>query len=105
MMYVRMRRFTGNILGLEPFNHPLYNNRKSTFYLSPNSLLFFGVIDVTTFKSGRKQNGCNIGIKHGFPCINLCQVSREVLKTEAEGRGFQHLPRDLANVNVLENNV
>ena len=47
----------------------------------------------------------NIGIKHGFSCINVCQVPREVLKTEAEGRGFQHLPRDLANVNVLENNV
>ena len=29
----------------------------------------------------------------------------EVLKTEAEGLGFQHLPRDLANVNVLENKV
>ena len=28
-----------------------------------------------------------------------------MLKTEAVGRGFQHLPRDLANVNVLENNV
>ena len=28
-----------------------------------------------------------------------------MLETEAEGRGFQHLPRDLANVNVLENNV
>ena len=41
-----------------------------------------------------------IGIKHGFSCINVCQVPREVLKTEAE-----HLPRDLANVNVLENNV
>ena len=47
----------------------------------------------------------NIGIKHGFPCIKVCQVPREMLKTEAEGRGFQHLPRDLANVNVLENNV
>ena len=47
----------------------------------------------------------NIGIKHGFSCINVCQVPREVLKTEAEGRGFQHLPRDLANVTVLENNV
>ena len=47
----------------------------------------------------------NIGIKHGFSCINVCQVPREVLKTEAEGRGFQHLPRDLANVNVLENHV
>ena len=47
----------------------------------------------------------NIGIKHGFPCINVCQVPREMLKTEAYGLGFQHLPRDLANVNVLENNV
>ena len=47
----------------------------------------------------------NIGIKHGFPCINVCQVPREMLKTEAEGRGFQQLPRDLANVNALENNV
>ena len=46
-----------------------------------------------------------IGIKHGFPCINVCQVPREMLKTEAVGRGFQHLPRDLANVNILEINV
>ena len=29
-----------------------------------------------------------IGIKHGFPCINICQVPREVLKTEVEDRGF-----------------
>ena len=47
----------------------------------------------------------NIGIKHGFSCINICQVPWEVLKTEAEGRGFQHLPRDLANVNALKNHV
>ena len=47
----------------------------------------------------------NIGIKHGFPCINVCQIPREMLKTEAEGRGFLQLPRDLANVNILENNV
>ena len=26
----------------------------------------------------------NIGIKHDFSCINICQVPREVLKTEAE---------------------
>ena len=26
----------------------------------------------------------NIGIKHGFSCINILQVPREVLKTEAE---------------------
>ena len=45
----------------------------------------------------------NIGIKHVFPCINVCQVPRELLKTEAEG--FQQLSRDLANVNALENNV
>ena len=30
------------------------------------------------------------------------QVPWEVLKTEAEGRGFQHLPRDLANVNAMK---
>ena len=47
----------------------------------------------------------NIGIKHGFSCINIRQVPWEVLKTEAEGRGFQHLPRDLANVNTLKNHV
>ena len=46
-----------------------------------------------------------IGIKHGFSYINIRQVPREVLKTEAEGRGFQHLPWDLANVNALKNHV
>ena len=30
-------------------------------------------------------------------------VPWEVLKTEAEGRGFQRLPRDLANVNASKN--
>ena len=49
--------------------------------------------------------GHNIGIKHGFSCINIRQVPREVLKTEAEGRGFRHLPRDSANVNALKNHV
>ena len=47
----------------------------------------------------------NIGIKHGFSCINIRQVPWEVLKNEAEGRGFQHLQRDLANVNALKNYV
>ena len=47
----------------------------------------------------------NIGIKHGFSCINIRQVPWEVLKTEAEGRGFQHLPRDLSNVNALKSHV
>ena len=35
-----------------------------------------------------------------FQCINIRQVPWEVLKTEAKGLGFQHLPRDLANVNA-----
>ena len=35
-----------------------------------------------------------------FQCINIRQVPWEVLKTEAGGLGFQHLPRDLANVNA-----
>ena len=47
----------------------------------------------------------NIGIKHAFPCINICQVPREVLKTEVEDRSFQLFPRDRANVNALENHV
>ena len=47
----------------------------------------------------------NVEIKHGFSCINIRQIPREVLKTEAGGRGFQHLPRDLANVNALKNHV
>ena len=44
-----------------------------------------------------------IMLKHGFSCINIRQVPREVLKTEAKDRSFQHLPRDLANVNALKN--
>ena len=35
-----------------------------------------------------------------FQYINICQVPREMLKTSAYGLGFQHLPRDLANVNA-----
>ena len=53
----------------------------------------------------RSHNVNIIGIKHGFLCINICQVPWKVLKTEAEGRGFQHLPRDLADVNALKNHV
>ena len=33
-------------------------------------------------------------------CINIRQVPREVLKTAASDLGFQHLFRDLANVNA-----
>ena len=35
-----------------------------------------------------------------FQCINIWQVPWEVLKNAAFGLGFQHLPRDLANVNA-----
>ena len=35
-----------------------------------------------------------------FQYINICQVPREMLKTSVYGLGFQHLPRDLANVNA-----
>ena len=47
----------------------------------------------------------NIGIKHGFSWLNIRQVPWEVLKTEAKGHGFQHLLRDLVNVNALKNHV
>ena len=55
----------------------------------------------------KKKFNCRfiIGIKHGFSCINIRQVPWEVLKSEAEGRGFQHLPRGLANVNALKKNM
>ena len=43
-----------------------------------------------------------IAIKMVFQCINIRQVPWEVLKTAAFGLGFQHLPRDLANVNARE---
>ena len=32
-------------------------------------------------------------------CINIRKVPREVLKTSGFALGFQHLPRDLTNVN------
>ena len=41
-----------------------------------------------------------IAIEHGFQCINIRPVPWEVLKTAAFGLGYQHLPRDLANVNA-----
>ena len=44
----------------------------------------------------------NIGIKHDFPFINIRKVPRGMLKTEDS---FQHLPRDLANVNERQNHV
>ena len=35
-----------------------------------------------------------------FQCINIRQVPWEVLKTADFGLGFQHLQRDLTNVNA-----
>ena len=37
-----------------------------------------------------------------FQCINIRKVPRKVLKTAVSGLGFQHLPRDLANVKAWE---
>ena len=43
---------------------------------------------------------CNNSDRTFFQCINIRQVPWEVLKIAASGLGFQHLPRDLANVNA-----
>ena len=40
-----------------------------------------------------------------FQCINIHQIPWEVLKTTAFGLGFQHLPRDLVNVNAWKTMV
>ena len=42
-------------------------------------------------------NILNIGIKHVFPCINICWVPRE------SALGFQHRPRNRENVNARKN--
>ena len=47
----------------------------------------------------------NIGITHDFLCINICWAPREMLKPKPQRRGFQHLPRVPACVNVSENHV
>ena len=46
-----------------------------------------------------------VGIKHGISCINICQIPRKVLKTEAGDRGFHYFVRDLANVNALKKHI
>ena len=38
-------------------------------------------------KTATEAMSWNIGIKHGFPCINIRQVPWEVLKTEAARSG------------------
>ena len=67
------------------FKGALYRNCLTFFTLNIRT---FKVFTIVVLKSN------NIGIKHGFSCINIRQVPKEVLKTEAGGRGFQHLPRD-----------
>ena len=47
----------------------------------------------------------NIGINHGFSCINIRRVPRKVFEHEPTGRVFRHLPRDPANVNARKNMV
>ena len=42
----------------------------------------------TVFSENTAIFSVNNGIKLGFPCINICQVPREVLKTEVEDWGF-----------------
>ena len=83
----------------------LCGNKKNTFRIP---LLFWnfgiGSFDVSLQNCWTLYNFI-IVIKHGFSCINIRQVPREVLKTEAGGRGFQHLPRDLGNVNALKNHA
>ena len=83
------------LVGLCPsFDHLRQEFIPPYFYMYPSEI-----------KSKLLMSKGNMGIKHVFLCINVCQVPREMLKTEAEGRDFQQLPRDLANVNALENNV
>ena len=47
----------------------------------------------------------NIEIKMVFHALNIRQAPRQVLKTKAGSCGFQHLPRDLANISALKNHV
>ena len=48
--------------------------------------------------------GLNIGIKHGF-FMHKHSPGPVGGTEEAEGRSFQHLPRDLANLDALKNHV
>ena len=61
------------------------------FFLSSFGSVFEEVLFVSVYRD-----------QTWFFMINIRQVPWEVLKTEAEGRSFQHLPRDLANVYALK---
>ena len=41
-----------------------------------------------------------IGIKQSFPAINFCQITGGDVKSLGKVHCFQHLVRDLANVNA-----
>ena len=92
----RLRLYDGVDLELMPDFISLFRT-----FVSVRS--YSGPLAVSSKKSAFGQR--NIGIKHGFSCINIRQVPWEMLKTEAGGRGFQHLSRDLANVNALKKHV
>ena len=47
----------------------------------------------------------NVGIKHIFSCINVCQVTLETLKPDGEARGFEHLPKGPGERNTFKNNA
>ena len=42
------------------------------------------VYEIKNFYNCCKNDHYNIGIKHGFSCINICQVPWEMLKTQTE---------------------
>ena len=66
---------------------------------SPGSrcMLFAGQVMKISYPPVVKRviTTCLTGIKHDYPFIDIRKVPREVLKTECEALGFQHLPRDL----------
>ena len=105
--------------GYATFNMPLWGQRIAavTRYVLPGprtSIVRGNFIRETSVKRRNKivqeitRNAANvfsfyaiIASEHVFfKCINIRQVPWEVLKTAAFGLGFQHLPRDLANVNA-----
>ena len=69
-----------------------------------SNIRFEGCLEITESEELMK---CvfDIGIKHGFLCINICWAPRDMLKPEPERRGFQPLLRSPADFNVSENHV
>ena len=74
------------------FSHILLNNQilKQTIFSSFNiswcvktELAECVKTELAEWKTEGVFSSYYIGIKHDFSCINICQVSREVLKTEA----------------------